>query len=169
MRVAIVTTNVAGLLMLAGWAAGASAPLPPKCSPADTQRLAFLFSGGRGTDDEPGYMRYCGAGRVVMRVEGKSFTIQGGSCSTRRARFGLLWNRIGEAPVGRGFWVLLEPGNRPGRIDITDGEIQLPGILSVAAPTIGTAIVAKGVMSATTLSVGGVTKVTGRWTCGLRK
>ena len=176
MRVAIVTTSVAGLLTLAGGAAGVSVPLPPTCSPADLKRAAdrdpaFRFSEGWGTDDQPGYVRYCGLGGVVMRAEGRSFTITGGSCNTRtrRVRFGHLWNRVGEAPVGRGFWMLLAPGKVPGRNDIIDREIQLPGMFRVAAPTIGTAILAKGLMSATfTVSVGGVTKVTGRWTCGLR-
>ena len=102
-----------------------------------------------------------------MRVDGKSFTITGGSCNMRagRVRFGVVWNGVGEAPAGRGLWMLLEPGNRPGRIDIADGEIQLPGLLRVA-PTVGTAIGAEALMSATfTVSVGRVTKVTGRWTC----
>ena len=104
-----------------------------------------------------------------MQVNGRSLTIQGGSCSARRVRFGVLWNRVGEAPAGRGIWLLLEPGNRPGRTDIADGEIQLPGMSRVAAPTIGTAIVAKGLMSATfTVSVGRAAMVTGRWTCGPR-
>ena len=155
--------------MLAGWAAAGSAPLRPNCSLAETQRQAFLRSGGWGTEDEAGYMRYCGPGRVVMQVDGRSLSIEGGSCSARRVRFGVLWNRVGQAPVGRGLWMLLEPGKRRGRIDIVDGEIQFPGVSRVAAPTIGTAIVAKGLMSATfTVSVGRATKVTGRWTCGSR-
>jgi hypothetical protein len=86
-------------------------------------------------------------------------------CGTRRVRFGLLWNGIGEAQGGRGFWFLLEPRNRPGRIGIADAEMQLPG---VAAPTAtGTAIVAKGLQSATfSVQAAGGMKVTGRWTCG---
>ena len=120
--------------MLAGWAAAGSAPLRPNCSLAETQRQAFLRSGGWGTEDEAGYMRYCGPGRVVMQVDGRSLSIEGGSCSARRVRFGVLWNRVGQAPVGRGLWMLLEPGKRRGRIDIVDGEIQFPGVFQSRRP-----------------------------------
>jgi hypothetical protein len=165
MRVAIVATSVAGVLMLAGWAAGASAPLPPKCSAQ--QGSAFAFSGGWGTNDKPGYAAYCGPGKAVIQVEDKSFTIQGGHCTARRVRFGYLWNGVGEAPAGRGLWLLLEPRNRPGRIGIADADIQLPGIGRRAPTATGTAIVAKGLKSATfSLRTGGGIKFTGRWTCG---
>ena len=164
MRVAILATSITVLLMLAGWAAGASTPLPPNCS---GERPAFRFSGGWGSDDQPGYVRYCGPARVVIQVDGRSFTINGGHCTAQRVRFGVLWNRIGEAPTGRGFWLLLDPRNRPGRIGIADAEIQLPGVGLRAPTATGTATVAHGLKSATfSLRTGGGLKFTGRWTCG---
>ena len=154
-------------LAMGAWAAEAAVPLPPECSAADTQRRAILFSGGWGTDDKPGYSRYCGPGRAVVRVGGKSFTLKGGRCTSRRAGFGVLWNGIGNAPPGRGFWFLLERANRPGRNDIIDGGVELPGVTPAHTTGRGTAIVAKSLKSATfSLKGPSQTKITGSWTCG---
>jgi hypothetical protein len=100
-----------------------------------------------------------------VRVGGRSFTIKGGHCTSGRGRFGVIWNGIGAAPPGRGFWLLLQQGRRPGRIDISDGELQLNGRVLVPK---GTAIVAKslerGTFSLVTRGPSPV-KVTGSWTC----
>ncbi len=165
MRLAIVTIGVLALVL--GWAAEAGVPTPPSCSSADAQRRAILFSGAYSTGGS-GYSRHCGPGRAVVRLRGKSFTIQGGRChgnilSPRWVYFGLLAQ---QSPGARGFSVVVEPGNRPGRNKISDSIVQVDGLN--LAPT-GTAIVAKGLKSATfTLFTRGPsrTKVTGSWTCG---
>jgi hypothetical protein len=165
-RPGAIVGSVVAALVVAAWAAGASTPLPPTCSAADAQRGGILVSAGWGTDDQPGYARYCGPARAVVRVGGKSFTFKGGHCTSQRARFGVLWNGIGTAPPGRGFWVLLQGGRRAGRNEISDGELQLNGRVLVPK---GTAIVAKSLKSATfSLATRGAspTKVTGSWTCG---
>ncbi len=170
MRLAIVT---AGLIALAtaGWAADTAAPAPPKCSALSTQRHGRLVTGPWNTGG-PGYVRYCGPGRAVLRVGGTSFHIKGGTCRAGQAsvRFGLLG--YGGLP-GRGFIARLQPAGtdarprwylRPGRIPIIDGEVQLPGFQSL--PHQGTAIVAKDLQSAT-FSLGDPARprITGSWTC----
>ena len=160
MRVAIVTASLAALA-LGAWAAEAA---PPKCSALNTQRHATLHTGG--------YERYCGPGSAVLRVGGKSFTIDGGNCSgnLNRRSFGL----IGYGGLtGKGFWFRLEPVKtatgrtrwyvRPGRVTIMDGDVQLPGFSSLPGNH-GTAIISKDLKSAT-FSVGSPPRVTGSWTC----
>jgi hypothetical protein len=161
MRVALVTASL-GVLALGAWATEAATPIPPKCSALDTQRHATLYTGG--------YHRYCGPGRAVVRVGGKSFTIEGGNCSgnLNRRSFGVM----GYGRPGRGFWFRLEPvvtaaGRsrwfvRPGRVNIMDGEVDLPGWDSFPRP--GTAIISKDVKSAT-FSLGAPPRITGSWKC----
>lgn len=161
MRVAIVTTAVAGLLVV-GWTAGASPQVPPKCSALDTLRGRIVHSeeykaGG------PWAARYCGPGRVVVRVGGKTFTIKGGRCTSRRVGFGVFQR----TPGGRGFALVLDHHNRPGRNAIIDGSIQLPG---AGLSYTGIAIRSKDLGSAT-FSIGTPgqpPRMTGSWTCGLR-
>jgi hypothetical protein len=167
--VAIVITSVAALLLLAGWTAEAAGPpLPRKCSSADTQRRAILFSGAyRNPDGGGGYVRYCGPGRAVVQVGDKSFTIQGGRCNLKslspRVYFGLGGN--GSVTPVTGFAAVLETGTRPGRNRIVDSSVVVGGGIPVG-PSTGTAIVAKGLKSAT-FSIGQApTRVTGSWTCG---
>jgi hypothetical protein len=65
----------------------------------------------------------------------------------------------------KGVSMVLEPGNRPGRVNVVDSIIQVAGLN--LAPT-GTAVVAKGLKSGTfTLATKGsvLTRVTGTWTC----
>ena len=133
MRVAILTASLAALA-LGAWAAEAAAPIPPKCSALNTQRHATLRAGV--------YERYCGPGRAVARVGGKSFTIDGGNCSgpANRRSFGV----VGYRAPGKGFWFRLAPvvttdGRqrwyvRPGRVDIIDGDVNLPGF-DIPCPT----------------------------------
>jgi hypothetical protein len=159
MRVGIVTTSLAALVMLAGWAAGASPPLPPKCSSADAQRPGALVHGGS-------YLRYCGSGRAVVRVVGRSITIKGGRCTSRRVGFGVL----GSGPHARGFSLVLDHHNVPGRNAIIDGFIQLPGVSFATTPVTGTAIRSKDLERAT-FSIGKPghpARITGSWICGLR-
>jgi hypothetical protein len=166
MRVAIMTVSLAAL-MLGVWTAEAAAPTPPKCSAADTQRRAILFSGDYNSGGS-GYARYCGHGRAVVRMRGKTYTIEGGRChgntlSPRWVWFGLFAQGF---PGGRGFSVVVEPGNRSGRNAINDSVVQLNG-RNLAAT--GTAVVAKGLKSATFSLVtrgSSPTKITGSWTCG---
>ena len=163
MRVAIVVVSVA-CLAVGVCAAGAATPTPPQCSASDTQRHVTVETGS--------YTRYCGPGRAVLRIGGKSFTMKSGNCSGRlnRRSFGFFGH--GGVP-GTGFWVRLEPvvaksgGQRwfvrPGRVGIMDGETQLPGFTSL--PHQGTAIISKDLKSATFSLSGGGVKITGSWTC----
>ena len=70
--------------------------------------------------------------------------------------------------TGKGFFLHLGPTNgrwyvRPGRVDIIDGEVQLPGFGN-DLPHQGTAIISKDLKSAT-FTLGAPPKVTGSWTC----
>ena len=78
-------------------------PRPSKCSLADAQRPGALVHSGS-------YLRYCGSGRAVVRVGGKSFHHQ--------------WWPLYIAPGGlrragtsrrRGFSLVLDHHNWPGR------------------------------------------------------
>jgi hypothetical protein len=169
MRVALVTASLA-VLALAAWAADAAAPVPPKCSTLNTQRHGRLVTGEWNTGG-PGYVRHCGPGRAVLRVGGKSFTIEDGTCrgSMASVRFGLLGHG---GLTGKGFFARLQPAGtdahprwyiRPGRIPIIDGETQLPGFGN-ELPHQGTAIISKDLKSAT-FALRGPPQVTGSWTC----
>ena len=119
------------------------------------------------------------AGPSHIRVRGKSFksfTIEGGYCETNlydRRRFHNLNSRrfglIGFGGLrGKGFFLHLGPTNgrwyvRPGRVDIIDGDVQLPGFGN-DLPHQGTAIISRDLQSAT-FTLGGPPKVTGNWTC----
>jgi hypothetical protein len=166
MRVAIVVASVVAVALVAvGVSAWAREGVAPTCTALNTQRHATLYTSG--------YVRYCGPGRAVLRIEGTSFTIEGGSCSGRlnRRSFGLIGS--GGLP-GKGFWFRLAPvvaadgGQRwyvrPGRNTIMDGEVDLPGFSSL--PHQGTATVSRDLRSAT-FSVGDPSRrrVTGSWTC----
>ena len=173
MRLAIVTASLA-VLALGAWAAEAAAPVPPKCSALNTQRHATLRTGG--PYPQHWYERYCGPGRAVVRVAGKSFTksftIEGGNCSgnLNRRSFGL----IGYGRPGKGFWFRLEPVKtatgrtrwfvRPGRVNIMDGDLQLPGLDNLPGNH-GTAIISKDLKSATFFIKDRSPTVTGSWTC----
>jgi hypothetical protein len=75
-------------------------------------------------------------------------------------------------PGGKGFWFRLEPVKtplrgprwfvRPGRVNIMDGDVDLPGWDSLPRPA--TAIISKDVKSAT-FTLGDPPKVTGSWKC----
>ena len=79
---------------------------------------------------------------------------------------------MGYGGPGKGFWFRLEPvvtadGRqrwfvRPGRVNIMDGNVDLPGWDSFPRP--GTAIISTDVKSAT-FSLGSPPRVTGSWTC----
>ena len=168
MRIPIATAGLF-VLLLGAWPADAAAPIPPKCSALNTQRHATLRTGG--LYPQHWYERYCGPGRAVLRVGGKSFTIKGGNCSgnANRRSFGL----IGYGGAGKGFWFRLAPvvtdsGRdrwyvRPGPVTIIDGTVQLPGFDSLPGNR-GTAIISKDLESAT-FSLGTPSKITGSWTC----
>jgi hypothetical protein len=163
MRLVIVTASLA-VLALGAWAAEAATSTPPKCSALDTQRHATLSGGG--------YDRYCGPGRAVVRVGSRSYTIESGNCSgaANRRSFGLVGS--GGQSGGKGFWFRLEPVKaatgrtrwfvRPGRVNIMDGDVDVPGWDSFPRP--GTAIISKDVKSAT-FSLGSPPRITGSWRC----
>lgn len=163
MRGAIVAISVAALLTLPGWAARASPDVPPKCSPADTQRHATVLSEAYKAGG-PLAVRYCGSGRAVVRVGGKSFTIEGGYCTSGRVRFGLFAN----VASAKGIVLVMLARKRTGRTEIIDSSVRLPGVTG-EIPNTGTAIRAKGPKSGTFALVGSKgPRFTGSWTCGSR-
>ena len=101
-----------------------------------------------------------------MRVGGKSFTIKGGRCLSGRVGFGVL----GRGPHRKGFTLVLNHHNWPGRNGIDDGIIQLPGFNFANALITGTAIRSKNLESAS-FSIGThghpAGRITGTWTCPL--
>jgi len=167
MREAMITSGGVAALVLTGSAAGASPQMPPQCSAAATQRGGIMLSreyeaGG------PYSARYCGRGRAVVRVGGKTFAFNGGRCTSRRLGVGL----VGHVTGAKGMWLLLEQPNRTGRNNVIDGAIQLPGITGEIAVS-GTAIRAKGLNTATFSlhgrSRGKPRRLTGTWACGTFK
>jgi hypothetical protein len=111
----------------------------------------------------------------VIRVAGKSFTIEGGTCSgnLNRRSFGV----VGYGGFAKGFWFRLEPVKtatgrtrwyvRPGRVAIMDGDVDLRGFPD-APGNHGTAIISKDLESAT-FSIrarpSSPPMVTGSWRC----
>jgi len=161
MRGAIVAISVAALLTLPGWAVGAAPDVPPTCSAADTQRHATLFSEAYKAGG-PFSVRYCGPGRAVVRVGGKSFTIKGGYCTAGRVRFGLFAN----VASAKGIVLVMLARKRTGRTEIIDASVRLPGVTD-DPPNTGTAIRAKGPKSGTFALIGSDgPRITGSWTCG---
>jgi hypothetical protein len=166
--VVLVLALSALVLMLVGGTTAGAAPTPAKCSPADTRREATLATGAfrRGGT---AYATFCGPGEAVVRLGGRSFTIQGGHCgrseSLRLVTFGVIANGP-LYPGATGISILLKPGEQPGRVNVIDSIIQAAGL--DLSPT-GTAVVAKGLNSGTfSLATRGSvqTHVTGIWTCG---
>ena len=153
MRVAILASCVALLIVIVSVTVVARIPAatPPKCSASDTQHHRTLH--GTAT-------RFCGPARAVMRIEGKSFTITGGSCSGNRGSV-----RMGVLP-GKGFRVYLWfkgfEHRRPGRNPIIDGTVELPGFSSL--PHQGMSIFSTDLESAT-FSLGSPPRITGSWRC----
>lgn len=141
-------------------AGGTSAgPTYPRCSAA---RHGFAVS--------PGFFRFCGPGRAVLRVQGKSFTFKRGRCTSTRAEFGRFARDPSNYPLGRGFVLVLEHRqHRSGPNPVIDGAYQLPGVDLNETPT-GTAIIAKNLKSATfsvvTTGPSGPITITGSWRCG---
>ena len=126
-----------------------------------------------GVPVPPRYARYCGPGRAVVRLRGKSFTVAGGRCNRTLGRvsprwlwFGLFNSGSRSDPSARGLSLVVEPGNRPGRQTIIDSIVRVDGL--DLAPT-GAAFLAKDLRSGTfTLFTRGParTRVTGSWNCG---
>jgi hypothetical protein len=155
------------VLLGTAWAAQGAAHAPPMCSPADMQQAKTLTAGA-GPNGSPLYIRACGPGRVVVRLRGKSYAIRGYSGRIRvgGARwlyFGLITSGA-VSPDAKGFSIVLEPGDRPGRVNVVDSIVQVARLN--LAPG-GTAVVAKGLKSGTfALIVTGGRRLTGSWTCG---
>lgn len=144
-------------LALGAGSAMAAGPDVPTCSLLATQHHWTLRKGA--------YNRYCGPGRVVAQVGGKTLVITGGACDLGNGRIG--FGVIGFGAPGRGIWLRMEEGWTPrqsGRFGISDGNIQLPGFRPL--PHTGTAIIAKDLKSATFTLGSTSPRVTGRWTCG---
>lgn len=112
--------------------------------------------------------RYCGRGRAVVRVGGKTVVLNGGRCTSSRLGVGL----VGHVKGAKGMWLLVEQPNRTGRNNVIDGAIHLPGITGEIAIS-GTATRAKGLNTATFSlngrSPGKPRTFTGTWTCGTFK
>jgi hypothetical protein len=150
---------------------------PPKCADAGSAAVSTAWLPGHMvisvsvpvSPSLPTWTRFCGPGRVVVRLRGKSYAIRGGYCGGIRvggARwlwFGLIKNG-GASPDAKGFSIVLEPGDRMGRVNIVDSIVQVAGLN--LAPG-GTAVVAEGLKSGTfALILAGGKRLTGSWTCG---
>jgi hypothetical protein len=168
--VTVVAISTAALL-LSAWSGRAPALTPPTCSAEDTRRGATLNSAS-GEAGGPLYIRFCGRGRLLIRVNGRSWVIRGGNCTqargvppTRSVDFGLITNK--PAPPGRGvmlWWVL--PPNRSQPVPAQEWAVQLPGFSFHTASGRPT-VIAKGPKAGTFSLRDDATqlRVTGRWTC----
>jgi hypothetical protein len=159
------------VMLAAGWTTDRRPPLPDACSATNIKHHMKVKLGV--------YTRFCGPASVVVRVNGKSFTIRAGHCSidrvfpgpyghTRWFDFGLI-DMSGSRTTSnsKGFSLVINPGDRAGRAEVIDGIIQLTG-KDLAAR--GTATLTKGAKGGTFSVVGlGVPqpqRFTGSWSCG---
>ena len=155
------------VLVLTGWTAKRSVPLPPRCSTADTEQRAALKTGV--------YTRFCGPGSAVVRVKGKSVTIRGGYCGnahgveaghSRWLWFGLINGSSSRSAFdAKGLSLVLTPGDRRGRVKVVDAIVQVTGQNLGAS---GSATIAKGLTGGTFAVVGRPVPehFTGHWSCG---
>lgn len=177
MRAVVTLTVVALVVPAGGWSftgstpASATLPPPPNCSAADTRRTVMLIS-GKGSYHAPLYMRACGPAHGVIDFNGRSYSIQGGWCTSSRVE-GVVRVRIGLAtnqPAAPGQAIWLKLPLHPGRITITDSVFELPVLGDVAG--VGTVILNPGLKSGTfTLHSRGAANgpsghFTGSWSCG---
>ena len=155
--------GVVSIVVLTGWTARDTVVVPRHCTAVDTRQRAVLITG-----NQPGghaYTRICGPARAVVRVRGTSYAIQGGSCAQvsdprRWIYFGLI--QSGGLPGARGLSLVLEPGNRPGRVKIIDSIVQVEGL--DLAPR-GTAVLSDDLKSGTFVGKWAGTRVSGSWNC----
>jgi hypothetical protein len=164
------------VILAAGWTTRRTdVQPPPSCSPEQTQRQAILMTGAYSTGGS-GYARHCGPGVVTITptAGGRSMTIRGGTCGRIRGygrwiTFGLFSNGSLSRQLGRGVGLVIEPGNRAGRVKVIDGllqpltsEVGLTGSATLAAD------LKSGSFTVTTrggLGPGRGKKFTGTWTC----
>lgn len=163
----LLAVGAVGVVALCGGRVTAApfAETPPSCSPRDVRSGAVIRSPGWESSSRPGFLRFCGSARVVIRVGERRVVLSGGSCSARRVRIGFEVNGVGSARSSRVFYVVLDHPTRPGRAKLIDGLIQVPGFGLAGASPLGIAVVAKDRGSATFTLNTGSDKVTGRWTC----
>ena len=169
------------LLLATGpaWTTSPAALTPPRCSPTDTKHQKTLTKPEPRNGQLPIYFRFCGPARALMRVNGRAYRVQGGSCyrglrtqaSTRRLMgigIGLIANKPARPGFGiTFFWV--PPSTHAALVAIDDSEIEVPGR---RVPASGSVTVAKSLNSGSFRLYGrtesGLTgdRVTGTWTCG---
>jgi hypothetical protein len=165
MRVSALFTLCCLVVLLAGWTSVGAAVAPPTCSATQTRRGAVLTA-GEGPGGSSRYYRYCGRGRAVVRLDGKTFAIEGGRCGRpvsgqRWVYFGLITN--GGVPKGaKGLSLVMIPGNRPRTVKVVDSIVQVAGL--DLAPT-GTTTLATDLDSGTFVSRSGARRITGNWSC----
>lgn len=168
----MIVTAVVLVLVLAGWTSGKHVQPPPQCNSQATQRQLVLRTGRYSTGGD-GYARFCGPGIVTITGGGQSMTIRGGRCGTlggaRWLYFGLFSNGSLSREAGRGVSLVLQPGNRGGRVEVIDGLLQP---LRVEVGLSGSARVARdmrsGTFSVVTRGLGPDPnqRFTGTWKCG---
>ena len=167
MRALAVLSVACLVLLLSAWTSANPATVPRACSPTDKQTRAVLTTGSYSKGG-PGYARFCGPGRAVVRIGERSFTIRGARCGKRGHQrwlyFGLLANGTSHQSDARGFSIVTEPGDRPRRARVIDSILQVTGVELVP---VGTTIVARGLNSGTLALVvpGTGERVTGTWAC----
>ena len=153
-------------LVIAGGVASAAERVPPGCE----QAAKFMH-------EHPNIKVTCGHAVVIARgkrhnIDGICWSPQtagvaGETESLRMLGFGVTTPR---AVPHKGLFLMLEPGNRPGRVRIIDGQLDLvPGIRVALS---GTAVVDRGLRSGTFWVYGRVWanipsggRFTGSWTC----
>jgi hypothetical protein len=166
MRAGVLTTIVVGLIFLpTAWTLAAATPTPPVCTAAQMKQGAVLSVPG-GPHDSPRFTRMCGPGRAIVRLAGRSFAIRGGRCHEPRpgprwVYFGLITNGP-QSPRATGFSIVMDEGDRPGVVNVSDSIVQAAGLN--LAPT-GTTTVARDLRSGTFVLRSGEKRITGSWTC----
>ena len=175
-RASAIVSASALVLLVAAWTTGqADVQPPPACSPQQTQQQVTLTTGAYSTGGDS-YERFCGPGVLTITPTGggRSMTIRGGRCGRirvyRRVYFGLMSNGSLSPELGRGASLVLEPGNRSGRVKVIDGRLQP---LAVEVGLTGSAMVAPDLSSGTfsVVTRGGLgpgpnKAYTGNWKCG---
>jgi hypothetical protein len=114
------------------------------------------------------YATFCGRGKALVRLGGRSYSIDGGHCGDpggfRQAGFGVIANTA-LYPGATGLSILLKPGAEAGRVSVVDAIVQ---VAARDLDATGSAVVAKGldrgIFTLTSKASGGI-RVTGSWTC----
>jgi hypothetical protein len=160
---------------------------PPKCSDAGSAAVSTAWLPGHqvvsvsvpvpttANAPPPTWTRWCGPAVVLVRLHGASFRISGGRCWPGSVLFGVFAGLKGSTPAAPAKWFNLEvsdPRHHAGIFRLFEASIQLRGD-SFAMPeqiSSGTVTIGGSMRDGTfALRLRDATRVTGSWTCGLRR